>query len=88
MIEEVARAVEAGGREVVLTGVDLTAYGRDLDEGLSLGGLVLRILAESAGSCRLRLSSIDSVEVDDALLQAIAGEPRLMPHLHLSLQAG
>ena len=88
VIEEVARAVEAGGREVVLTGVDLTAYGRDLDEGLSLGGLVLRILAEVPDLDRLRLSSIDSVEVDDALLQAIAGEPRLMPHLHLSLQAG
>lgn len=88
VVEQVARTVEAGGREVVLTGVDLTAYGRDLSEGLSLGGLVLRILAEVPDLARLRLSSIDSVEVDDALLDAIAGQHRLMPHLHLSLQAG
>ncbi|MCJ2015269.1 tRNA (N(6)-L-threonylcarbamoyladenosine(37)-C(2))-methylthiotransferase MtaB [Methylobacterium sp. J-076] len=88
VIDEVARTVEAGGREVVLTGVDLTAYGRDLGEGISLGGLVLRILAEVPGLARLRLSSIDSVEVDEALLDAIAGQDRLMPHLHLSLQAG
>jgi len=88
VVEQVARTVEAGGREVVLTGVDLTAYGRDLEEGLSLGGLVLRILAEVPELARLRLSSIDSVEADDVLLDAIAGQPRLMPHLHLSLQAG
>lgn len=88
VVEQVARTVEAGGREVVLTGVDITAYGRDLDEGLSLGGLVLRILADVPDLARLRLSSIDSIEVDDALFQAIADEARLMPHLHLSLQAG
>ncbi len=88
VVEQVARTVEAGGHEVVLTGVDLTAYGRDLREGLSLGGLVLRILAEVPGLARLRLSSIDSVEVDEALFRAIAEERRLMPHLHLSLQAG
>lgn len=88
VVEQVARAVEAGGREVVLTGVDLTAYGRDLDEGLSLGGLVLRILAEVPDLARLRLSSIDSVEADEALFVAIADERRLMPHLHLSMQAG
>lgn len=88
VVEQVARTVAAGGREVVLTGVDLTAYGRDLDEGLTLGKLVLRILTEVRTLPRLRLSSIDSVEVDDALLDAIAGQDRLMPHLHLSLQAG
>ena len=89
VVEQVARITEAGGREVVLTGVDLTAYGRDLPgDGPSLGTLVLRILREVPNLPRLRLSSIDSVEVDEALLAAIAGEPRLMPHLHLSLQAG
>ncbi len=89
VVEQVGGIVAAGGREVVLTGVDLTAYGRDLTgERLTLGRLVLRILAEVPDLSRLRLSSIDSVEVDDALLAAIAGEPRLMPHLHLSLQAG
>jgi threonylcarbamoyladenosine tRNA methylthiotransferase MtaB len=89
VVEQVARVVEAGGREVVLTGVDLTAYGKDLPAGSpSLGGLVLRILREVPALPRLRLSSIDSVEVDEDLLAAIAGENRLMPHLHLSLQAG
>ncbi len=89
VVEQVARITEAGGREVVLTGVDLTAYGRDLfGTGVSLGQLVLRILREVPALPRLRLSSIDSVEVDEPLLAAIAGEPRLMPHLHLSLQAG
>ncbi len=88
VVEQVRRIVEAGGREVVLTGVDLTAYGRDLDGNARLGTLVRRILREVPGLARLRLSSIDSVEVDEALLEAIATEARLMPHLHLSLQAG
>ncbi len=87
-VAQVRRIVEAGGREVVLTGVDLTAYGRDLDSSLSLGKLVKAILAEVPDLARLRLSSIDSVEADLALVDAFATEPRLMPHLHLSLQAG
>ena len=87
-VAQVRRIVEHGGREVVLTGVDLTAYGRDLDADLSLGRLVRRILAEVPDLPRLRLSSIDSVEADAALIAAFAEEPRLMPHVHLSLQAG
>ncbi|KPF63324.1 2-methylthioadenine synthase [Bosea sp. AAP35] len=79
---------EAGAREVVLTGVDLTSYGRDLDGAPTLGLLVRAILHGIPELPRLRLSSIDAVEVDDALREAIATQPRLMPHLHLSLQAG
>ena len=88
VVEQVTRIVEAGGREVVLTGVDLTAYGRDLVVDSTLGGLVQAILARVPGLGRLRLSSIDSIEADGALMEAIAGEARLMPHFHLSLQAG
>ncbi|WP_426314357.1 tRNA (N(6)-L-threonylcarbamoyladenosine(37)-C(2))-methylthiotransferase MtaB [Methylobacterium fujisawaense] len=87
VVAQVETLVARGGREVVLTGVDLTAYGRDLS-GPSLGGLVRSILRAVPDLPRLRLSSIDSVEADDALLAAIAEEERLMPHLHLSLQAG
>lgn len=89
VIAQVETLVARGGREVVLTGVDLTAYGRDLaGPAPSLGGLVRAILRAVPDLARLRLSSIDSVEADDALLAAIAEEERLMPHLQLSLQAG
>ncbi|WP_029031870.1 tRNA (N(6)-L-threonylcarbamoyladenosine(37)-C(2))-methylthiotransferase MtaB [Salinarimonas rosea] len=88
VIETVRAQVAAGAREVVLTGVDLTSWGGDLDGGLRLGALVKALLAGVPDLARLRLSSIDSVEVDVDLLDAIATEPRLMPHLHLSLQAG
>ncbi|MGU3465870.1 tRNA (N(6)-L-threonylcarbamoyladenosine(37)-C(2))-methylthiotransferase MtaB [Methylobacterium sp. C33D] len=89
VIAQVETLVARGGREVVLTGVDLTAYGRDLPgPAPSLGSLARAILRAVPGLARLRLSSIDSVEADDALLAAIAEEERLMPHLHLSLQAG
>ncbi len=88
VIDHVRAAVAGGAGEVVLTGVDLTAYGRDLAEGASLGDLARAVLAAVPDLPRLRLSSIDSVEVDEALLAALAQEPRLMPHLHLSLQAG
>lgn len=82
-----ARAlVEAGAREIVLTGVDLTSYGIEGRPGL--GRLVKAILAACPDLPRLRLSSIDGIEADPDLLDALAGEPRLMPHLHLSLQAG
>ena len=80
--------MEAGHPEIVLTGVDLTAYGLDLPGGMRLGGLVRHILHHVPELRRLRLSSIDQVEADPDLLTAIAGEPRLMPHLHLSLQSG
>ena len=83
-----ARRLSAHGyRELVLTGVDITAYGADLG-GPRLGALVKRILRDVPELARLRLSSIDSVEADGDLLDALANEPRLMPHLHLSLQAG
>src|SRR3546814_14478774 len=80
--------VEQGFGEVLLTGVDVTSYCPDLPGGSSLGRLVQRILTHVPELKRLRLSSIDSVEIDEALLDAITGESRLMPHLHLSLQAG
>ncbi|MBW7922520.1 MAG: tRNA (N(6)-L-threonylcarbamoyladenosine(37)-C(2))-methylthiotransferase MtaB [Rubellimicrobium sp.] len=85
--DQIARLVDRGYREVVLTGVDLTSWGADLGEGLQLGDLVRRILRTTAIE-RLRISSVDSIEIDPALMECIATEPRLMPHLHLSLQAG
>jgi len=86
--DQVRRLVERGYREVVLTGVDITAYGADLPGSASLGMLLRAILKHVPELERLRLSSIDPVEADAALLDAIAEEERLMPHLHLSLQAG
>lgn len=88
VVEEARRLVEAGFAEIVLTGVDLTAYGADLPGTPSLGTLVRKILKHVPTLRRLRLSSIDSIEADDALWQAIAEEARLMPHFHLSVQAG
>ncbi len=88
VVEEVRRIALAGTAEVVLTGVDLTAYGADLPGTPRLGDLVAKILRLVPELPRLRISSIDSVEADPALLRAIADEERLMPHLHLSLQAG
>ena len=88
VVTQIQKLVEAGYGEVVLTGVDITAYGRDLPGTLSLGKLVQKVLDLVPELRRLRLSSIDSIEADAALMDAIANEPRLMPHLHLSLQAG
>ena len=88
VVEQVKRLVDKGFNEVVLTGVDLTSWGADLPAEPRLGDLVMRILRLVPDLPRLRISSIDSIEADDALMQAIATEPRLMPHLHLSLQAG
>ncbi len=82
---QVRRLVDVGYREIVLTGVDITSYGSG---GARLGALVKRVLREVPELARLRLSSIDSIEADAELLDAIGSEPRLMPHLHLSLQAG
>lgn len=82
------RISEAGCREIVLTGVDLTSYGHDLDGAPTLGALVGAVLDGAPGLFRLRLSSIDCAEVDDALFERITGDERLAPHLHLSLQAG
>jgi threonylcarbamoyladenosine tRNA methylthiotransferase MtaB len=88
VIDQIKRLVDAGYNEVVLTGVDLTSWGADLPAAPKLGDLVMRILRLVPDLPRLRISSIDSIEVDDNLMQAIATEPRLMPHLHLSLQHG
>jgi threonylcarbamoyladenosine tRNA methylthiotransferase MtaB len=88
VVEQIRRLVGNGYNEVVLTGVDLTSWGADLPGRPRLGELVGRILRLVPDLPRLRISSIDSVEADPALIDAIAGEPRLMPHLHLSLQSG
>jgi threonylcarbamoyladenosine tRNA methylthiotransferase MtaB len=88
VVAQIRRLVETGYAEVVLTGVDITSYGPDLPGGMSLGRLVGTILKHVPDLTRLRLSSIDQVEIDADLLRAIADEPRLMPHLHLSMQAG
>ena len=88
VVEQIMRLVDKGFNEVVLTGVDLTSWGGDLPGMPRLGDLVLRILRLVPDLPRLRISSIDSIEADDALMQAIATEQRLMPHLHLSLQSG
>lgn len=88
VVEQIKRLVGRGYNEVVLTGVDLTSWGADLPATPKLGDLVMRILRLIPDLPRLRISSIDSIEVDENLLHAIATEPRLMPHLHLSLQHG
>jgi threonylcarbamoyladenosine tRNA methylthiotransferase MtaB len=85
---QIRKLVDNGYREVVLTGVDITAYGADLPGRPRLGSLVRSILKAVPALERLRLSSIDSIEVDDGLMRALAEEQRLMPHLHLSLQSG
>jgi len=88
VVEDVRRLVANTYGEVVLTGVDITSYGADLPGAPKLGALVRQILKHVPELKRLRLSSIDSVEADRELLDLIAGDARLMPHLHLSLQAG
>lgn len=88
VVEQVKRLAGNGYAEVVLTGVDMTSYGADLPGSPKLGRLVRTILRQVPDVARLRLSSIDSIEADDELMEAIATENRLMPHLHLSLQAG
>ena len=88
VVERIAALVAAGHREVVLTGVDLTSYGADLPGVPTLGHLVERILRLVPDLPRLRLSSIDPAEVDDRLFALLAHEQRVMPHLHLSMQAG
>ena len=88
VVDQIKRLVDKGFNEVVLTGVDLTSWGADLPSAPRLGDLVMRILRLVPDLPRLRISSIDSIEVDENLMNAIATEPRLMPHLHLSLQHG
>ena len=88
VVEQVRRLAAQGFREVVLTGVDITSWGQDLPGAPTLGQLVGRILRLAPELERLRLSSIDAAEIDTDLMRCLAEEPRLMPHLHLSLQAG
>ena len=88
VVDQIKRLVEKGYAEIVLTGVDMTSWGADLPATPRLGDLILQILKLVPDLPRLRISSIDSIEVDPALMRAIATEGRLMPHLHLSLQHG
>ena len=87
-VEQVRRLVASGHAEVVLTGVDLTSWGADLDGSPKLGALLVSILKQVPDLKRLRLSSIDSIEVDEQLVEVLTGDLRVMPHLHLSLQSG
>jgi threonylcarbamoyladenosine tRNA methylthiotransferase MtaB len=88
VVDQVRALVERGHAEIVLTGVDLTSYGADLPRAPTLGALTKQVLRHVPELQRLRISSIDSVEVDGDLLDVIADDERLMPHLHLSLQSG
>lgn len=88
VVAQIRSLVEAGVKEVVLTGVDISDYGKELPGTPSLGNLVRRILKLVPELPRLRISSIDAAEVDAEFYRALAEEERLMPHLHLSLQAG
>jgi threonylcarbamoyladenosine tRNA methylthiotransferase MtaB len=88
VIDKIKALVDEGHQEIVLTGVDVTSYGPDLPGSPTLGQLVERILRHVPELPRLRLSSIDSVEIDERLFDIITGEPRFMPHLHMSFQAG
>ena len=87
-VEQVRRLVAAGHAEVVLSGVDLTSWGADLDGAPKLGALLSAILKKVPDLRRLRLSSIDSIEADHEMVEVITGDSRIMPHLHLSLQSG
>jgi len=88
VVEQIKRLCGQGYKEAVLTGVDLTSYGPDLPGGITLGRLAGSILRQVPELARLRLSSLDSIEIDPELRELIINEPRLMPHLHLSLQSG
>jgi threonylcarbamoyladenosine tRNA methylthiotransferase MtaB len=88
VVDQVRKLVDGGVREIVLTGVDVTSYGADLPGSPTLGRLVERILSGVPDLPRLRLSSLDGIEIDERLFELIVGEPRVMPHVHLSLQAG
>ncbi|WP_166036910.1 tRNA (N(6)-L-threonylcarbamoyladenosine(37)-C(2))-methylthiotransferase MtaB [Sphingosinicella sp. YJ22] len=88
VVDRVKALVDEGFREIVLTGVDVTSYGPDLPGAPSLGLLVERILRHVPALERLRLSSLDCIEMDDRLFDLVTGDERVMPHLHLSLQAG
>ena len=88
VLREIESHLDRGAGEVVLTGVDVTSWGHDLPDAPRLGSLVRAVLEAFPGLQRLRLSSLDGIEIDDELFELIAAEPRVMPHLHLSLQHG
>ncbi len=88
VVEQVQKLVDQGFREVVLTGVDVTSYGPDLPGKPSLGQMIERVLKHVPSLPRLRLSSLDGIEIDDRLFDLLTQEPRVMPHVHLSLQSG
>jgi threonylcarbamoyladenosine tRNA methylthiotransferase MtaB len=88
VVDQVKRLVATGHYEIVLTGVDLTSWGADLPNAPKLGNLVARILKLAPDLPQLRLSSIDAIEIDEPLFEALAHEPRIAPHLHLSFQSG
>jgi len=88
IVAQARKLVESGYKEIVLTGVDISDYGKDLPGAPTLGQMMRRLLALVPELPRLRLSSIDAVEVDDDIYRLLADEPRLMPHIHISLQAG
>jgi threonylcarbamoyladenosine tRNA methylthiotransferase MtaB len=88
VVDQARKLADSGYREIVLTGVDATSYGGDLPGAPTLGLLAKTLLKQVPDILRLRLSSIDSIEADSHLMDLIAGEPRFMPHLHLSLQHG
>ena len=88
VLNQIQKLVDRGFNEIVLTGVDLTSWGKDLPTRPELGSLIRKVLQEVPGLPRLRLSSIDSIEVDQTLIEIIINEKRFMPHLHLSLQSG
>lgn len=88
VLREIGEHLETGAPEIILTGVDLTSWGHDLPGGQRLGRLVSQVLSAFPSLKRLRLSSLDGIEIDGELFDLLAGEPRVMPHLHLSLQHG
>ncbi|MEM8936500.1 MAG: tRNA (N(6)-L-threonylcarbamoyladenosine(37)-C(2))-methylthiotransferase MtaB [Pseudomonadota bacterium] len=88
IVDQARRLVDAGHNELVLTGVDITSYGADLDGAPTLGALVGALLDAIPDLFRLRLSSVDGAEIDEALFDRIAGDARVAPHVHLSLQSG
>lgn len=88
VVEQVQQLVDDGHKEIVLTGVDVTSYGHDLPGQPTLGQLIERLLVHVRGLERLRLSSLDSIEIDDGMFALVTQDRRVMPHLHLSLQAG
>tara|TARA_B100000575_G_scaffold281818_1_gene272817 strand:- start:438 stop:1676 length:1239 start_codon:yes stop_codon:yes gene_type:complete len=88
IINQVQTLIDKGYQEIILTGVDITSYGKDLDKAINLGTLVKNIIRKTNNLKRLRISSIDSIEIDDDFLEVFSSEEVIMPHLHLSLQSG